>query len=175
MSRVVLDPVFRFMYSAAMRVLAYHITWGTYGTRLHGDRRGTVDREHNELNTPVLGYDEHRWEQSRENLKYPPIRMTREQMLFIQEMIPKLCERGYWKHLADAAGPDHVHAVLTSEHNPETIRRLLKRWLTQELMKRWALVGEDRTYWAECGSIRWIGDDDYLTNAVKYVADQRCL
>ncbi|MCH8164939.1 MAG: hypothetical protein IH889_04955 [Planctomycetes bacterium] len=24
--------------------LAYHITFGTYGTRLHGDPRGTVDR-----------------------------------------------------------------------------------------------------------------------------------
>jgi hypothetical protein len=27
-----------------MRLLAFHITWGTYGTRLRGDRRGTVDR-----------------------------------------------------------------------------------------------------------------------------------
>ena len=27
--------------------------WGTYGTRLHGDARGTVDREHNEYGTPT--------------------------------------------------------------------------------------------------------------------------
>src|SRR5438045_3914517 len=26
-----------------MNLLAYHITWGTYGTRLHGDPRKTVD------------------------------------------------------------------------------------------------------------------------------------
>jgi hypothetical protein len=38
-----------------MRPLAYHITWGTYGTRLHGDKRGTVDRENNAFGTPVLG------------------------------------------------------------------------------------------------------------------------
>jgi REP element-mobilizing transposase RayT len=175
MSRVVLDPVFHFMYSQVMRVFAYHITWGTYGTRLHGDRRGTVDRQHTELGTPVLGYDEHRWEQSRENLKYPPVVLTREQMLFIQEIIPNLCERGYWTHRTNAAGPDHVHIVLTSEHNPETIRRLLKRWLTQELTKHWSLVGEDRTYWAECGSIRRIGDEDYFANAVKYVSGQRAV
>ena len=40
-----------------MTVLAFHITWGTYGTRLHGDPRGTVDRNHNHFGDPVLGYD----------------------------------------------------------------------------------------------------------------------
>ena len=40
--------------------LARHITWGTYGQRLHGDARGTVDREHNEYGRPVLGSDPER-------------------------------------------------------------------------------------------------------------------
>lgn len=155
-----------------MNVLAYHITWGTYGTRLHGDPRGTVDREHNQFGTPVLGFDEHRWEREKMNLKFPPIRLTREQMIFIENAIPNLCERGYWKYHTCAAGPDHVHTVLTSEHPPATIRRLIKRWLGQELSQQWT-IPKGATWWAECGSIRWIGDDAYFANATAYVSRQR--
>ncbi len=43
-----------------MRPLAYHITWGTYGTRLHEDSRGTVDRENNSFGTPIVGPDKFR-------------------------------------------------------------------------------------------------------------------
>src|SRR5688500_18791040 len=63
--RVVLNPVFVIrdhepQEFSTMNLLAYHITWGTYGTRLHGDPRKTVDRLHNQYGDPVLGYDEHR-------------------------------------------------------------------------------------------------------------------
>src|SRR5438876_12296826 len=60
-TRVVLDPVLRSVASwrergVPMNLLAYHITWGTYGTRLHGDPRKTVDRQHNAYGEPILGY-----------------------------------------------------------------------------------------------------------------------
>jgi REP element-mobilizing transposase RayT len=155
-----------------MKALAYHITWGTYGTRLHGDPRGTIDRQHNEIGTPVLGFDEHRWEREKENLKFPPVVLTREQMRFVEELVPVICKRGYWKYHTCAAGPDHVHVVLTSEHDPETIRRLLKRWLSQEMSKQYPLP-PGAVWWAECGSIRWIDCDRYFNNATDYVTRQR--
>jgi len=37
--------------------LAYLITFTTYGTWLHGDPRGSVDREHNVWGTPFLDPD----------------------------------------------------------------------------------------------------------------------
>jgi REP element-mobilizing transposase RayT len=167
-----------------MTVLAYHITWGTYGTRLHGDPRGTVDRKHNEFGTPVLGFDEHRWEREKENLKFPPVVLTRDQMRSIESLVPEICERGHWKYITCAAGPDHVHVILKSEHSPETIRRLMKRWLGQKLMQRYknepgcpqpGKPGTGATWWAECGSIRWIDSERYLHNATKYVYDQRAI
>jgi hypothetical protein len=39
------------------RPIAYHITFGTYGTRLHGDPRGTVDRSMNRPGDPIIGAD----------------------------------------------------------------------------------------------------------------------
>ena len=155
-----------------MKRLALHITWGTYGTRLHGDPRGTVDRYNNESGTPVLGFDEHRWEQEKENLAFPPVVLTRPQMIFVEEQLPLICERGHWKHTVGAAGPDHVHEILESQFDPETIRRLLKRWLGQALSARWKL-DEGATWWAECGSIQWIDNERYFENATSYMKDQR--
>jgi REP element-mobilizing transposase RayT len=156
-----------------MRPLAYHITWGTYGTRLRYGPRPTVSRDQNEPGTPVLNYDERLWERERANQAYPPVVLTREQMRFVESTVPALCERGYWTLHACAAGPDHVHNILTSDHNPEAIRRLLKRWLGQALNEHWPVLPKDRTWWAECGSIRWVKDRDYFDNAADHVTRQR--
>jgi len=109
-----------------MIVLAFHITWGTYGTRLHGDPRGTVDRTHNEFGTPVLGYDQHRWEREKENLNFDPVILTREQMIFIEQSIPKICQRGGWDYITCAVGPDHVHTILKSKVDPEINPQVIK-------------------------------------------------
>ncbi len=154
-----------------MNVLAYHITWGTYGTRLHGDPRGTVDRQNNEYGTPVPEYDEHRWIRETENLKFDPIYLTRDEMIFVESIIPSICECDYWKIIECAAGPDHVHTVLSSPNDPETIRRLLKRWLGQAMSEQFGLE-KGRTWWAECGSIRWIDNERYFANAANYVHRQ---
>jgi REP element-mobilizing transposase RayT len=133
-----------------------------------------VSRDQNEFGTPVLRCDEHLWEREKGNLKYTPVILTRDQMRFIESTIAALCDRGYWKYHTCAAGPDHVHNVLTSEHDPESVRRLLKRWLGQELTVQWPRAAEESpTWWAECGSIRWIADDAYFRNATRYVTGQR--
>ena len=34
-------------------LITWHITFGTYGARLHGDERPTVDRNHNHLQSVI--------------------------------------------------------------------------------------------------------------------------
>jgi hypothetical protein len=81
-----------------MKLLAYHITWGTYGTRLHGDPRGTVDRQHNQYGEPVLTYDEHRWEREKSLLKFPLVIFERNEMIAVESLLPAICDRGGWIH-----------------------------------------------------------------------------
>jgi REP element-mobilizing transposase RayT len=108
----------------------------------------------------------------KKNLKFPPRILTVEQRVFGEEIIPKVCERGGWEHHEAAFGADHVHVVVTSKHEPQVIRRLLKRWAGEELSGRWKLqAGEG--WWAEGGSIRWVGDEAYLRDAIQYVRRQR--
>src|SRR5687767_12007179 len=92
--------------------LAYHITFGTYGTRLHGDERGTIDRAMNQPGDPIIGADAG-WRFLEENrLKFPARVFTREQMIIVESIIPEVCIRGRWELHACAAGPDHIHVVL---------------------------------------------------------------
>jgi REP element-mobilizing transposase RayT len=140
--------------------------------RLHGDPRRTVDRTNTEYGTPVLGFDGERWEAMKEKLKFPPRALTREQRVFIEGIIPAICDRGGWQYRVGAAGPDHVHVLLTSKHDPSVIRRLLKRWAGDELSGRWA-ISAGETWWAEGGSIRWVADEKYLQDVTGYVKRQR--
>src|SRR5207244_284149 len=113
--------------------LAYHITWGTYGTRLHGDERGTVDRSMNQHGEPIVGKDDGWQRMERSLLKFPPRVLTIEQRLFVEEIVPSICLRGDWKHLATAAAPDHVHNVLSAEREGKDIRKWLKRWVSEAM------------------------------------------
>jgi len=156
------------------RPLAFHITFGTYGTRLHGDERGTVDRSMNRPGDPIIGKDGD-WERfERSRLRFDPVFLTREQMICAEDAIPLICERGEWQLWTSAAGPDHVHVLLTPEVNADgkVIRRILKRWLGQALSERWPLQ-TGATWWAEGGSIRWVWTQRYFDNVFGYVDGQR--
>jgi REP element-mobilizing transposase RayT len=158
-----------------MHLLAFHLTWGTYGTRLHGDSRNTVDRRHNQYGEPVLRFDEHRWDGEKSLLKFAPVYFDPPKMNVVESLLSAICECGGWKHIAGAAGPDHVHEILSSPNDPKTIRRIFKRWLGQSLSEHFGALPEGASWWAECGSIRWIFavHGDYYENAIDYVNRQR--
>jgi REP element-mobilizing transposase RayT len=160
----------------------WHITWGTYGTRLHGDDRPTVDKQHNDRDTPFLGSDPARQRAAGARMAHPPVRLTREQCLFIQEQMPGICERGGWGLRVCTAAPDHVHVLLDikPDIHGQKVRRLLKRWLTEALNEAWApgsgrpgSLATGATWWAEEGSNKPIKDVKYLNNAFNYVHKQR--
>jgi hypothetical protein len=118
---------------------SWHITWGTYGTRLHGSVRPTVDRDHNRRGEAFLARNERREHAEATILNFPARLLTYEQRVFIEEQIPAICIRGGWDYRICAAGPDHVHVLcdIRPEIHGEKVRRLLKRWLGEELSKLW--------------------------------------
>ena len=152
--------------------LAYHITFGTYGTRLHGDERGTIYRAMNEPGDPIIGRDEEWRRIEQHKLKFKPRVFTIQQMSDVEQLLPLICTHGGWMHHAGAAGPDHVHEVLTGNADGVDIRKWLKRWLGEELAKIYPLLPGE-TFWAECGSVKWIWTDEYFRRARDYVFDQR--
>lgn len=152
----------------------WHITFGTYGDRLHGDSRPTVDRRHNKFGTPFVGADPARLEHERAQLKHTPVRLKPEQIVFIESIVPTICQRGGWRAVAVAAGSNHVHVLLSAPSQPhgKEIRRWLTRWLTEALNERWS-ERDGAPWWAEGGSTKLVHDREYLEAATAYVLRQR--
>ncbi len=152
----------------------WHITFGTYGTRLHGSTAPTVDKSHNELGQPFLPQNQLRVDCERERMKFPPRYLSNEQRAFIETEITAICDRGGWQYRTCAAESDHVHVLcdVLREIHGEKVRRLIKRWLGQALSEKWPLP-TGATWWAEEGSNIAIHDEHYLNNCFAYIFRQR--
>ncbi len=157
-----------------MPATTWHITFGTYGTRLHGSSRPTVDRQHNQRGTPFLPESNKRESFERGRLKGSPVVLTQPQQQHIESTVPILCGRGGWVLIACAAGPDHVHVLIEvdSAIHGKQVRPLLKRWLTQSLDERWKDTGRP-AWWAEGGSTKAVKEESYRANAIRYIERQR--
>ncbi len=147
----------------------YHITFGTYGTRLHGGDAPTVSRPLNRRGDPFVEKNDALWTIKNNKMKESPCYFTEEQRRFVEEEIPALCVRGNWTHHVSACQEEHVHVLLTAEADPKDVRKWLKTWLSQSL-NDWF---EKRTWFADGGSGKWVNDDEYFNNVYRYVLKQR--
>lgn len=147
----------------------FHITVGTYGTRLHGGTAPTVERKRNKLGDEFVPRDQAKEKFIRDNMIQNPVYFTNEQRIFIESIAPKICERGEWKYHLIACQTDHFHLLLSGTADPKKIRHWFKFWMSQSLNKKF----EKRIWFAECGSTKWINDEDYFKNAFEYVRKQR--
>ncbi len=152
--------------------LAYFLTFGTYGTRLHGGDRLTVDRQHNVPGTPYVRKNQRRARWERGILRFEPVMLTREQQVFIEVEAPHVCERAAWGYHVAGAGPDHVHVLVSADADGAVVRRLLKRWLGEALTARWPLA-PGQSWWAEGGSVKPVVTRDYFNRVLDYIARQR--
>lgn len=156
----------------------WHITVGTYGSRLHGSDEPTVDREHNQRGTPFLGRDDQRRRDEAASMRAGAVYLTPEQRRAIEAALPGICTRGGWTlHACAAPAPpdnDHFHAVIDADPAapPKVIRELMKRWLTQALDAQFGKPAAGR-WWVVGGSTRPVKDGSYFGNAVNYVLRQR--
>lgn len=152
-----------------MTLITVHLTFGTYGTRLHGGMAPTVRRPQNRVGDPFVEWDPDLYEACRSSLKESPCYFDMEQRLFVEDEIPTICIRGGWTYHLACCQPDHVHSLLSAVAEPKAVRKWLKTWLSQALNKRFSR----RTWFAEGGSGKWVFDDDYFQNVYQYILKQR--
>ena len=156
----------------------WHITFGTYGCRLHGADEPTVDRQHNQPGTPFLAPDPCRRRDEAQAMRGHGVHLSAGQRTAIEATIPTLCQRGRWDYLVCAApGPpddDHAHVLLAADPavHGKTVRQWLKRWLTEELDAQWPRP-MGGAWWAVGGSTKPVNDEQYLRNVYRYIGAQR--
>ncbi len=151
--------------------LAYHITWGTYGTRLRGGNAPYVDRNHNQYGTPLPPPNPTMQHADHDRMKYDPVYLTEEQRLTVRAAIIDVAHRYNWHIHANAANTDHIHFVITADREGEALRDALKAVACKVLNKKFGRC----EWWAEKGSAKYIWDDAYLRAAIEYVKKQDTL
>ena len=153
----------------------YHITVGTYGTRLHGGDAPTVDKKHNRYGEEFVGFNMKREQFERDRMIQNPVYLTMEQRQFIEEKIPFFCERGGWIYHIAACQADHFHLLVSDSRaadfvgDPKTIRRWLKQWLTSALNEKYG----KRQWFAKCGSTKYLYEVGYFESVYDYIQKQR--
>jgi len=116
--------------------LAYLISFRTYGTWLHGDQRGSMDRKNNVYGTSKIARNPHLEKSDAEQLKRRPITLNAMQRQRVEKAVRQVCDHRHYLLRAINVRTNHVHTVVTAMVKPEPILDAFKayatRWLRSE-------------------------------------------
>ncbi|MCK4340344.1 MAG: transposase [Phycisphaerae bacterium] len=150
--------------------LAYLITFRTYGTWLHGDDRGSVDREHNVFGTPLLPTNPRRERAARQRGKHAPITLNAAQRQVARAAIVAVCAHRQWSLHELNVRSNHVHVVVSAPRHPDHVMGSFKSWATRR-MREASVIDADIQPWAERGSRKYLWKPEQVEAACRYVLD----
>ena len=148
--------------------LAYLITFRSYGTWLHGDERGSIDRFNNGYREPYLPPNKIWQRHNREQLKRRPFTLGRIERCSIKKAVLETCSIRRWCLHAFNVRTNHVHIVVTASSKPALVLNAFKANATSRLR-------EDQLWqypfspWADRGSKIKLWNERSVANAINYV------
>jgi REP element-mobilizing transposase RayT len=155
-----------------MSALAYFITFSTYGTWLHGDERGSVDRKTNAAGEPLVPADPDLRRKREALMTDPEYRMEATERVTVLAAIRQHAGFRGWSLLAAHVRSNHVHIVVAGDARPERMMTEFKAYASRAL-NRMNPSEAERKYWTRHGSTRWLNTDESVRRAIEYtVAEQ---
>jgi REP element-mobilizing transposase RayT len=129
--------------------LAFLITFRCYGTWLHGDGRGSIDRKnYNRYGTPAMPPNKRLREDERIELKHDPIELDGAMRAVVDSAIRDVCEhRDYVLH-AVKVRTNHVHSVVSAPCRPELVMESFTAYATR-LLRKAGLLSNDVKPWRD--------------------------
>jgi len=149
--------------------IAYLITFTTYGTWLHGDKRGSVDKRRNVYGSEFVGRDLARNRKERAALKNSPFLLTQRQRKVVLRAILEVCENRGWVAHAVHVRANHVHIVVTGSAKPEKMMTDFKAYGTRAIKKCVGSESAMERYWTQHGSTRYLWTKQALVSTISYV------
>jgi len=155
------------------RPLAYLITFTTYGTWMHGDKRGSVDKRHNRYGTAFLGQNCSRQMKEYSILKNQPLELTPHLRQAVLRAIIGVCEvRKWFAHAVHVRG-NHVHIVVSADDEPDRIMRDFKSYATRAIKQRSDGNSKIKKFWTRHGSTKYLWTKESLVSAIGYVKNEQ--
>jgi len=149
--------------------LALFLTFRAYGTWLHGDERGSIDRHNNVYGTPRIQPNKHFEAISQARLKFSPVRLDAQRRVSIENSVRETASRRGWGLWAFNIRTNHVHIVTAvAGKDPDLVLGAYKanatRWLRKDGLWKY-----DHSPWAEKGSKRRLWNERHVEAAIDYV------
>ena len=155
------------------RPLAYLITFTTYGTWMHGDKRGSVDKRHNRYGAVFLGQNCTRQMKERSVLKNPPLELTLTLRQAVLRAIIGVCEVRKWFAHAVHVRSNHVHIVVSGDEEPDRMMRDFKSYATRAIKEHSNVKSKFKGFWTRHGSTKYLWTKESLVSAIGYVKNEQ--
>jgi REP element-mobilizing transposase RayT len=150
--------------------MRYFITFVCYGTHLHGDASGSVDRHHNLYGNRLVEANPELVAVRRQQMDQAPYSLDRDRRATVLSALREVCEFKGWSLWAAHVRTNHVHAVVEADGRPERVMHAFKSYASREL-NRLEIDPPDRKRWARHGSTRWLWKDEDVREAIRYVVE----
>ena len=148
---------------------AHFITFSCYGSRIHGDPAGSIDRDHNLWKSPLLSQDPRRESKERGLMSDPGYCLAETDRRIVLSVLKEHCRFRGWVLHAAYVRRTHVHLVVASEEKAESILGQLKSYASRALNRA---DGVRRKRWSNHGSTRYLWSARAVDDAVGYVVAQ---
>src|SRR4030042_445181 len=148
--------------------LAYLITFTTYGTWLHGDKRASVNEEHNRFGDQFVPCNPGLNTKEQSSLKHPPIKLNAFRRNIVLQAILEVCEFRKWFAHSVHVRTNHVHIVVSGREEPERMMRDFKIYATKAIKRHKGKISAEK-YWTRHGSTKYIWTKERLRSSIEYV------
>ena len=153
--------------------LGYLITIRTYGTWLHGDERGSVDRHgKNIYGTSRISQNDNLQNLMNKEMRAEPFILNREQIIIVDAEIREVCIRRNYLLRALNVRTNHLHAVVSARKEPELIANAFKSNATRSLREN-NLVSAETNVWSRGRSRRYLWRPHHLARAIDYTLNRQ--
>ncbi|MCG3183747.1 MAG: hypothetical protein ICCCNLDF_01856 [Planctomycetes bacterium] len=150
------------------RPAIYLLTWNTFGTWLHGDERGSVDRKGNTFREKFLGHDPLLEAANRRRMNHPPLILDARQRGCVRRAIESDCGKRGRQILALNVRTNHVHLVVAAHDSVDRVLHNVKAWSTRALRDA-GLVDRNTPVWTSSGNKRVLDTPESVSAAIDYV------
>lgn len=149
--------------------LACLITFRCYGTWLHGDERGSIDRFNNIYKSPYMPTSKGFAKFNQEELKGEPVFLNAKQRATVGDAIREVCDYRNWFLRALNVRTNHVHVVVSvGSTNPGKVLNNFKSYATRKMRENGCWQFE-HSPWSNKGSKRLLWNERSIEIAVEYV------
>ena len=159
------------MWNDADTPLAYLVTFRSYGTWLHGDERGSVDRFNNRFQSPYIAANERWLRHTARQLRGEPVSLDAPRRAAVAEAIRETCLLRGWLLRAVNVRTNHVHVVASvGGTKPGLALNAFKANATRQ-MRHTGCWEHPYSPWADRGSVRYLWNERSVERVVGYVVD----